>query len=54
VSPTVRAKCCRSECLDELPMVIDATETEQRFGVTATAIDEVIAETLAANPLTAP
>lgn len=33
--------------LDEHPLVLDATETEHRFGVTATPIDEALAESAA-------
>jgi nucleoside-diphosphate-sugar epimerase len=33
--------------LDEHPLVLDATETEHRFGVTATPIDDVLAESVA-------
>jgi hypothetical protein len=32
--------------LDENPFVLDATETEHRFGITATPIDDVLAESL--------
>jgi nucleoside-diphosphate-sugar epimerase len=33
--------------LDEHPFVLDAAETEHRFGVTATPIDDVLAESIA-------
>jgi hypothetical protein len=33
--------------LDEHPCVLDATETEYRFGITATPIDEALAESVA-------